>query len=75
MDVAGEPLIKVLLQRLLMSKEVDLIILCTSIHPNDEVLVDIANKSGFKSFQGSENDKLELARRSPDGRVCPVEYV
>ena len=42
-----------------MSKEVDLIILCTSIHPNDEVLVDIANKSGFKSFQGSENDKLE----------------
>jgi len=36
-----------------------LIVLCTSVHPDDMVLLQIAQKEGIGSFQGSENDKLD----------------
>lgn len=59
LDVAGEPLTKRLLQRLSMAREVDTVILSTSVHPDDQVLVELAESSGYPTFQGSEDDKLE----------------
>ena len=59
LDIAGEPLARRLLQRLSMAEEIDELIVSTSVHPDDQVLVDLASDTGFKSFQGSEEDKLD----------------
>lgn len=59
LDVAGEPLTKRLLQRLSMADDVDEVILSTSIHPNDKVLVELAESAGYLAFEGSEDDKLK----------------
>lgn|GEM_PF-40853 len=58
LDVAGKPLTVRLLERLSMAKNVDQVILSTSIHPDDDVLIHLAEQEGFASFRGSENDKL-----------------
>lgn len=59
LNVAGKPLTARLLERLAMAKDVDQVILSTSVHPDDEVLVDLAQKEGFDAFRGSEEDKLD----------------
>lgn len=59
LDVAGEPLTVRLLQRLTMAKSVDAVILATSTHPNDQILVDLAEKNGYLTFRGSKDDKLD----------------
>lgn len=59
MDVAGEPLTLRLLQRLAMARQVDAVILSTSVHGDDQVLVDLAEAAGFDTFKGSEDDKLK----------------
>jgi len=59
LDVAGKPLTLRLLERLLMAKDVDKVILSTSVHKGDEILVRLAEKEGFIAFCGSEDDKLE----------------
>lgn len=59
LDVAGEPLTVWLLQRMSRAKIVDTVILATSTHPDDQILVDLAEKKGFLVFRGSEADKLD----------------
>lgn len=59
LDMGGKPLTARLLERLAMAKGVDQVILSTSAHPDDKVLVDIASKEGFAAFCGSEEDKLD----------------
>lgn len=59
LDVAGKPLTVRLLERLAMAKNVDQIILSTSTHPDDEVLVLLAEREGFAAYRGSEEDKLD----------------
>ncbi len=59
LDVAGKPLTARLLERLSMAKNIDRVILSTSTHPDDEVLVRLAEMEGFESYRGSEDDKLE----------------
>ena len=64
LDVAGKPLTVRLLERLSMSKEVDQVILSTSINKDDQILVDLAHKDGFAAFCGSEDDKLDRYYRT-----------
>lgn len=59
LDVVGKPLTARLLERLAMAKEVDKVILSTSVHPDDKVLVDLAEAECFSAFRGSEDDKLD----------------
>ena len=59
LDVAGKPLTARLLERLSMAKCVDQVILSTSVHPDDQILADLAQKECFASFRGSEEDKLD----------------
>lgn len=58
-DIEGKPLIERLIERLKKCKAPDGIVLCTSTHPDDEILVHIAKKKDIKWFRGSENDVLE----------------
>jgi spore coat polysaccharide biosynthesis protein SpsF (cytidylyltransferase family) len=48
-----------LIDRLKVAKLPDMIVLCTSIHPDDMVLVEIAKKNKISYFRGSEDDKLD----------------
>jgi len=58
LKIKGRTVIEHLIDRLKTAKLPDLIILCTSTHPEDRALVDIAEKNGIEGFRGSEKDKL-----------------
>ena len=59
LKVKGRTMIEHLIDRLKIYKEADLIVLCTSVNPDDAILVDIAKKNKIEGFQGSEADKLD----------------
>jgi len=59
LKIKGKPVIEHLIDRLKTSKEADLIVLCTSINPDDAILVDVAKRNKIEGFQGSEADKLD----------------
>lgn len=58
LDLNGKSLILQLLLRLRRSKKMDDVVLCTSVHEGDKILLDLADEHGFKSFAGSENDVM-----------------
>ncbi len=57
--VEGQTAIEHLIDRLKTAKKVDEVILCTSTHPDDELLVRIAARKGIKWFKGQEDDVLQ----------------
>jgi len=57
-DLGGRPTIQYLIERLKKSTEADEIILCTTEFEEDNILCEIAEKSGIKYFRGSSEDKL-----------------
>jgi spore coat polysaccharide biosynthesis protein SpsF (cytidylyltransferase family) len=57
--VKGKPLIQHLIERVRTAKLPKLIVLCTTIRPEDSVFADIAKKSGIQCFRGSEKDILD----------------
>lgn len=59
LDLNGKPLILQLLLRLKKSRKLDDIVLCTSNHTDDQILLEIATENGFKSFAGSEEDVMD----------------
>ena len=59
LEIKGRTVIEHLIDRLKTARLPDLIVLCTSTHPDDAVLVEVAEKNGIEGFRGSEDDKLE----------------
>ena len=59
LKIKGRTVIEHLIDRLKTSKEADLIVLCTSINPDDAILVAVARNNGIEGFRGSEADKLD----------------
>ena len=57
--IGGTPMIELLLNRLARAKEVDQIIVATSIDEHNLPLVDHVRKLGYTCEQGSENDVLD----------------
>jgi glutamate-1-semialdehyde 2,1-aminomutase len=57
--IGGDPMIEVLLARLARSKEVDEMMVATSVDPRNQPLVDHVNFLGYKCYRGSENDVLD----------------
>ena len=57
--ILSRPMIELLLSRLKKSKELDQIVLATSMDPINNILVDHLNHLGIDSFLGSENDVLK----------------
>ena len=58
-DIRGEPALVRLIRRVKTAKEPDLIVLTTSVHPDDAELIELARKEGIQVFAGSEDDKLQ----------------
>lgn len=57
--IAGVPMIEVLLARLACAKEVNEIMVATSVDPRNQPLVDHVNTLGYKCYRGSEDDVLD----------------
>lgn len=57
--IGGIPMIELLLLRLAKSKEVDQIVVATSIDDRNKPLVEHVNELGYVCEQGSENDVLD----------------
>ena len=58
-SIGGYTLIELLLMRLSKSTEVDEIVVATSEHTNNKVLIEHIRSLGFLCETGSENDVLE----------------
>ncbi len=58
-EVAGLPMIELLLKRLARAKTLTGIVLATSVDPRNQPLVDFVRGLGFACEQGSENNVLE----------------
>src|SRR5205823_4198539 len=56
---AGRPSLEHLFDRLKLSKRASAVVLCTSTHPDDTVLAELAEKNGMPWFRGSEDDVLK----------------
>ncbi len=57
--IGGTPMIELLLSRLSRAKEVDQIVVATSVDMRNQSLVDHVRKLGYACEQGSENDVLD----------------
>ncbi len=57
--LAGNPLLWHFLQRVKHTKNLDEIVLATTIKPEDDILEDVAQKCGVMIFRGSENDLVD----------------
>ena len=56
--VAGQPMLKILINRLKKSKHIDKIIVVTSVTQNNDKLCAAVTEFGIKTFCGSEKDVL-----------------
>lgn len=61
-EIHGRTVTEHIIDRIKTATEADLIVLTTSVHPDDKVLCDLAERNDIKCFQGSEDDKLERYR-------------
>ncbi|MHA1482922.1 MAG: cytidylyltransferase domain-containing protein [Candidatus Heimdallarchaeaceae archaeon] len=59
LEIKGKTITEHLIDRLKTAKLPDEIVLCTSTHRDDNVLVDIAKEQEIQYFRGSEDDKLD----------------
>jgi glutamate-1-semialdehyde 2,1-aminomutase len=57
--VRGTPLIELLLERLVRAKNIDQIILATSVDPKNAPLAEHVEKLGYAVYRGSEQDVLD----------------
>lgn len=58
LEIKGKPVIEHLIERVKSAKLPNLIVLCTTTNPEDEVLGEIADRNNISFFQGSEKDLL-----------------
>jgi spore coat polysaccharide biosynthesis protein SpsF len=73
MDLAGRPLLERELERLQGCREIEEIVLAVTTNPDDDPLVDLAQRVGVRWYRGSEHDVL--ARYIGASREARAEMV
>lgn len=63
-DLNGKTVIERVIERAREVQDISEIVLCTSTHPQDKPLVDIARKNDIYYFNGSEEDVLSRLRQA-----------
>ena len=71
-SIEDKPLIEHVIERLKKAKIPDEILICTSIHPDDQVLVKIAKRNKIGWFTGSEEDVLDRFIQAAEKREADV---
>ena len=59
LKIKGKPVIEHLIDRVKSARLHDFIVLCTTMNPEDEILVRIARRNNICYFQGTEKDILD----------------
>jgi len=59
LEICGKPIIEQMITRIKHAKLPAFIVLCTTIQPEDDVLVELANRCDIKSFRGNPTDILQ----------------
>ena len=57
--IAGKPIIVHMLDRIKMAKEPEVIVICTSIYKEDDVLEEIAKQEHVECYRGHPDDVLQ----------------
>jgi len=81
-DLCGKPMLSRQLERLRLCRQVDAIVIATTVNDTDDPLVELAEREGIVTFRGSENDVLSRylgAARAVDAELivritsdCPL---
>ena len=58
-EIEGKTIVEHLIERVKMAKMADVIVVCTSTHRDDAVLIEVAKQAGVKWFAGSEENVME----------------
>lgn len=66
LEICGKPLLLHLIDRVRLAELPDFVILCTSSHPSDDPLEELAYRNNILCFRGSEEDVLERYARAAD---------
>ena len=69
-DIGGEPAIHLLLRRLRRAREVAEVVVATSLHPDDDSLVDAVAPLDVRIFRGPLEDVLERFRIAGEQAAC-----
>lgn len=70
--IAGVPMIELLLSRVSRAKQVDKIVVATSVDPRNQPLIEHVRKLGYACEQGSENDVLDRFVRAAKNHQADV---
>jgi N,N'-diacetyllegionaminate synthase len=70
--IAGQPALLHLIQRARLSQCASEVIVCTSTHPDDQAIADLAERAGVKCFRGSENDVLHRMIEASRSADCEI---
>ena len=74
LEIDGVRTIEFLIDRLKRSKLADIIVLCTTMNPEDDILCEIAQNKGILHFRGSEKDKHLGHSHSSTSKCLPVTF-
>lgn len=58
LEIHGKRVIDHIIERAKSVKSVDMVIICTSTEPEDDILVDVAKQHNVECFRGSAEDRL-----------------
>lgn len=58
-DICGKPLLEHIIERVKHCKLIEGIIVATTEKPQDDIIVELCDKLGIKTFRGSEKDVLD----------------
>ncbi len=58
MELSGKPMLEQQLRRMKYAQELDDIVVATTSNPEDQPIVDLANREGVRWYRGSEHDVL-----------------
>ena len=64
--ILGKPMLALMLERVKQAKMLDQIVVATTNLAEDQPIVDLAAKEGFRWFRGSSNDVLDRYYRAAD---------
>jgi spore coat polysaccharide biosynthesis protein SpsF len=62
--ILGRPMLELLIERLKRARKVDEIVVATTVNPEDEVIIKLAERVGVKWFRGSSEDVLDRVLRA-----------
>jgi spore coat polysaccharide biosynthesis protein SpsF (cytidylyltransferase family) len=71
-DVRGEPLLELMLRRLERSRELDVIVVATSVAAEDDAIERVAEARGCRVIRGSPTDVLSRFVQASEGHDGPI---